>query len=192
MKNCIDSWRRFCPDYEIKKWDETNSPLELPYLTKAYKNSKWANMSNFVRLFAVFQEGGLYFDTDVEVVKNFDVFLNNHCFFGFETKKYVSNAIFGAEKKSPFIKELMDNLIIQFDGTELANLSSPILVTELLRQKGLKKYSRKPFALEKISLFPIHFFYPLPYKKRNDLNFIRKRKYLKKDSHCIHYWALRW
>ena len=103
-----------------------------------------------------------------------------------KTKNFVSNAVFGAEKNNQFIKELSNELCNTFDGTELANLSSPHLVTRMLHKKGLKKYRNKEFTIGNITLFPVRYFYPLPYGKK------LKKRYIKKDSYCIHHWALRW
>ena len=82
---CIASWKKYLPDYEIKEWNEDNFDLELyPYVREAYNNRKFAFVTDVVRLYALYTEGGIYMDTDVEVLKPLDCFLNHQAFSGFE------------------------------------------------------------------------------------------------------------
>ncbi|MBQ4120191.1 MAG: glycosyl transferase [Clostridia bacterium] len=83
---CINSWKRYCPDYEIIEWNESNFNINMNgYTRMCYEQKKFAFLSDYVRLLVVYQNGGLYFDTDVEVIKNPDFLLENESFFGFET-----------------------------------------------------------------------------------------------------------
>lgn len=85
-KKCIDSWKKYCPDYEIIEWNEDNFDINLNSYTKwCYDNRKYAFLSDYVRLWVVNQNGGIYFDTDVEVIRNIDFLLDDQAFFGFET-----------------------------------------------------------------------------------------------------------
>lgn len=85
-KKCIESWKKYCPDYEIIEWNEDNFDVNINGYTKmCYENKKWAFLSDYVRLLVVYQNGGLYFDTDVELVRSPDFLLENEAFFGFET-----------------------------------------------------------------------------------------------------------
>ena len=90
-KKCIASWKKYCPDYEIIEWNEDNFDVGLNDYTKmCYAQKKWAFLSDYVRLWVVHRYGGLYFDTDVELVRNPDFLLENQAFFGFETE--ISNS----------------------------------------------------------------------------------------------------
>ena len=78
---CLESWKKYCPDYEIKEWNEDNFDLETyPYAREAYENRKFAFVTDVVRLYALYHEGGIYMDTDVEVLKPLDRFLNDPAF----------------------------------------------------------------------------------------------------------------
>ena len=82
-EKCIKSWQKFCPDFEIIEWNEDNFNLyEHPYTKFCYENKKWAYLSDFVRLKVVCEQGGIYFDTDVEVIKPVDKLLNEEAFYG--------------------------------------------------------------------------------------------------------------
>ena len=92
-KKCIESWKKYCPDYEIVEWNEDNFDINQNEYTKyCYNNKKFAFLSDYARLMVVYKEGGIYFDTDVEVVRSFDDLLNNKAFVGFETDEYVKAA----------------------------------------------------------------------------------------------------
>ena len=199
MKLCMASWQKYCPDFEIKEWNESNSPVDMPYLAKALANEKWANASNLVRLWAAYNEGGLYFDTDVEVLKKMDVFLSDRCFFGWQDRKAweaINNAVFGTMPGHPFIKDLKEALLEQFDGTEKANLSSPSLVTNLLLKKGLQlRRSKSLFSFGKeyrtvqfgdVTIYARKYFYPYAWHEQFHPECIKKKTY------CIHHWSMSW
>ena len=93
---CIDSWKKNLPDYEIKEWNEDNFDLDIcPYVREAYDNKKFAFVTDVVRLYALYTDGGIYMDTDVEVLMSFDEFLDASAFFGFEDGKNISTGIMG-------------------------------------------------------------------------------------------------
>ena len=84
-QKCIASWKKYCPDYEIKEWNESNFNLNsCDYVREAYEAKKWAFITDYVRLYAMVTEGGIYMDTDVEVIKPLDPFLKHKAFSGFE------------------------------------------------------------------------------------------------------------
>jgi mannosyltransferase OCH1-like enzyme len=190
MKAYIEGWRRTCPDYALKRWDETNSPLATEYVRRALELENWANASNYVRLFAVHQDGGIYLDTDVELLKSFESILANRCFFGWQNpaklKSGINNAVFGAEKAHPFIRQLMDELLANFDGSETADLSSPRLVTRLLMEKGLTQYVAAVSRIDDITLYPRSYFYPYLFDEEFTPECITQ------DTCCIHHWRMSW
>lgn len=98
-ERCIASWKKYCPDYEIIEWNEDNFDLDYNGYTRyCYDNKKWAFLSDFVRLVVVAEQGGIYFDTDVELLKSPDMFLGYEAFYGFENQSNVNTGQgFGAE-----------------------------------------------------------------------------------------------
>ena len=97
-KKCIESWKRSCPTYQIIEWNESNFDISRhPYLEWCHNNGKWAYLSDFARLLIIRENGGIYFDTDVELLKSPDHLLCNEAFFGFENEKNVATGLgFGA------------------------------------------------------------------------------------------------
>lgn len=104
-QKCISSWKKYCPDYEIIEWNEDNFDVRRNAYTQfCYEHQKWAFLSDFVRLAVVEEQGGVYFDTDVELLKVPDELLKYGAFYGFETDKYVATGLgFGAEAHHPTI-----------------------------------------------------------------------------------------
>ena len=113
---CIASWRKYCPDYEIVEWNEDNFDLDYNAYTRyCYDNKKWAFLSDFVRLVVVAEHGGLYFDTDVELLKSPDELLRYGAFYGFENDSNINTGEgFGAEAGHPTVmamQQLYENIM---------------------------------------------------------------------------------
>ena len=161
---CIDSWKRYCPDYEIIEWNEDNINLDsCLYAKQAYKARKWAFVSDYVRLFALERFGGIYLDTDVEILRPLDSFLSLKCFLGFESSKGVATCIMAAEKGHSFIHELMR----EYDGISFAESHGiydlTTNVTRVTRQAirhGLKLNNEKQTVCD-CTVFPRDYFCPL-------------------------------
>lgn len=191
LKKCLASWKELLPDYEIKKWDESNTPFDrFPFLRLLYKQKKYVFISDFMRLYAVYTEGGIYLDADVEVIKKFDDLLKNKAFIGFQfetnvTKYSIGSAIFGATKGHKFIydclKETEKKQRLQFNA-----MGGPRIVSKVLLSYGLNTYKLQD--INGVKVFPTEYFYPLPWKT----NFDEAPKYITKNSYCIHWWQESW
>ncbi len=130
---CIESWKRFLPDYEIKRWDEQNSPMDHRYVQAMYREKKWAFVADYIRFFVLEKEGGIYLDTDTEVLKNFDPLLSHRVFFG-QTKDGVTAAgVIGAKKGERVISAI--KAVYDEDTSFSLNRTSPRTVTDVLATK---------------------------------------------------------
>lgn len=142
-RKCMESWRRICPDYEIKLWNETNYDLEKnKYMKQAYETGKFGFVPDYARLDIIYENGGIYLDTDVEIVKRFDELLNLSGFMGFQSKDLVALGLgFGACKGNRLIKKMRDDyddrIFLKKDGS-LDITASPFIQTNLLKGLGLK------------------------------------------------------
>lgn len=141
-KKCISSWKKVCPDYEIIEWNEENLNIDAyPYAKYCLENKKWAFLSDFVRLVVVAEHGGIYFDTDVELLKRPDDLLLYGAFYGFENNSNVATGLgFGAEANHPTILAMREqylNLKAKEDGT-YPLVVCPALNTQALIPFGLK------------------------------------------------------
>lgn len=185
---CIASWKRFLPEYEIIEWNEGNFPIDdFIFAKQALENRKFAFISDVCRLYAIDKMGGIYMDTDVEVLKPLDAFLHHAAFSGFENDDYVPTGIMAGEKDSVWIKELLayyDNKpFVNADGS-IENISNTSIITEMMLAKGFVMNNTFQEIEGYVAFYPNDYFCPKSYKTGNiDLT---------KNSHCIHHFAKSW
>ena len=109
IKRCMKTWEKHLNGYEIIEWNESNFDIEKhPFVKSAYQAKKWAYVSDYIRAYVIYNYGGIYLDTDILLVDNFDDFLENRAFVGFENPEYPFTAVFGAEKGHPLVKDMLD------------------------------------------------------------------------------------
>lgn len=158
-QKCINSWKKHCPDYEIIRWDESNFDIHFNFFTEqAYANKKWAFVSDVVRLYVLAHYGGIYMDTDVELLGPIDSFLKYKAFSGFESKDRISTGIMACEKNFPLFKELLNDYnSINFDPNHL--ITNVTLITNKCLEKGLV-LNNEFQIVDGFALFPYDFFCP--------------------------------
>lgn len=179
----LESWKKFCPDYEIIEWNEDNFDIsKCEYAKKAYENKKWAFVVDFVRFAVVEKEWWIYLDTDVEICQNIDRFLTDSCFLWFQEKSAVDWAIFGAEKNHPFVKEMTDFF---YNYKWNRNLVLPYLVTKNLKKHWLKTNNEEQ-EIYWVHTYPSKFFYPFAYYE----NF--SKDLVSQDTYAIHWYRASW
>ncbi|KPG71255.1 MULTISPECIES: glycosyltransferase family 32 protein [unclassified Enterococcus] len=166
-KKYMDSWRKYCPDYEIKRWDESTIDLSKfgSYLKEAYEQEEWAFVSDVVRLYALVTEGGIYMDTDIEVVKPLDELLQLDAFMGFEIETKISTGIIGAAPHQSFMEEWLEDYdgraFVRAEKTEDV-VTNVIRVTALLQKHGLQLNNEKQ-TIKGVTIFPQMTFSPKSY-----------------------------
>ena len=153
-------------DFELDAQSET-------YVKYCFENKKWANLSNLLRLLVIYKYGGFYLDTDILCIKSFDGLCKYDNLYGRECGQYINNAIFGGVKNSPFLRELIEKFLGTFNGSEEANVSSPLFITEQIKNRI------------DVMVFDQDFFYPLHWEKD-------KNKEINANTYCIHNWSKRW
>ena len=109
IKQCMKTWGKHLEGYEVIEWNENNFDIDSHTFVKAaYKAKKWAYVSDYIRAYVIYKYGGIYLDTDILVLDNFDRFLNNRAFVGFENPQYPFTAVFGAEPGHPLVKDMIE------------------------------------------------------------------------------------
>lgn len=163
IKKCMQSWSSVLPEYKIIEWNENNFDItENQYIREAYENRKWAFVTDYVRLKVLYEYGGIYLDSDVEVLKPIDKFLNDECFSGFESKDMVPTAIMGSVKGAAFMKELLsyyDNKSFVNEDGSFDMTANTITITDKCEKKGLKLNGKKQ-TVEGFVLYPQKYFCP--------------------------------
>lgn len=154
-KNWMESWKKFCPDYEIIEWNENNYDVtKNKYMYDAYKAKKWGFVPDYARLDIIYNYGGIYLDTDVELVDSLDELLYQKGFVGFESNRHVNfGSGFGAQRGNKTIKSLMEDYNKREFSTEYGMIPSPAIQTEVLKEKGLK-INGEYQILDDITIYP--------------------------------------
>lgn len=160
---CIESWKKYCPDYEIVEWNEDNfDVMSLPFTKEAYESRKFAFVTDYVRLYAMYHHGGIYMDTDVEVRKSLDPFLKYQGFSGFEAPEKVPTGIMAGEKGFPLFAQLMeyytDRHFLTPDG-QMDMTTNVVIITEILTKLGLTLNGQFQIV-DGFALFPTDYFCP--------------------------------
>ena len=164
-RKCIASWHKFMPEWEYKLWNEDNFDVNsVPYTKEAYEAKKYAFVSDYVRLWALDREGGLYLDTDVEVFKPFDELLVHHAFAGFEGSKYqpVGTCVMASEPDGIWVKEQLENYLnrhfIRPDGSFDMTTNVQFITAKMFEQGFVQNGKEQDY--KDLHVFPVEFFCP--------------------------------
>lgn len=192
-KRCIASWKKYLPDYEIKEWNEDNFDVNsIPYTRDAYAAKKYAFVSDYARFWVLYHYGGVYFDTDVEVIRPMDEFIAKGPFMGWE--KPGSTGVYSiapglglaANKEQPLYQEILhgfEPLNFYDENGERNNYSMIPLVTDLLTQKGLKKDGSMQ-VIDDVILYPSEYLCPMEY--------FTGKVTITDNTYTIHWYSMTW
>lgn len=181
-QRCIETWREVMPDYALERWDESRLDWDSPYIAIAQRSRKFAFVSDYVRLHALYEHGGIYFDTDIEVLKPFDELLSGELFMGLQTSDSVGVGVIGAVKGHPFLKLALDRLDAEAKSGRLSFQPLPELITELAQTN----------AAIAPRLLPEEFFYPYNPHSPDPLRRKPLQSNISERTFCIHHWEGSW
>lgn len=185
---CMKSWDKYLSDYEFIEWNEKNFDVHSNLFVKqAYEAKKYAFVSDYVRLYALYHYGGIYLDTDVEVIKPLDRFLSHEAFSGFEDENYLQSGTMGAVKNHIWIAGLLsyyDNrTFILLDGS-YDTTSNTSIITKACKEQGLIANGTFQILGGVVTFYPRTFFSPYDY--------INGQSFVSEDSCTIHHFAKSW
>ena len=184
---CIESWKKFCPDYEIVRWDESNFDFEsCAYAREAYEAKKYAFVSDYMRLKVLVEHGGIYMDTDVEVVKPLDKFMSEQAFSGFETDTMIPTGIMACEKGFAPFNELLGqydtrHFMLEDGGMDLT--TNVTVITYYFVGYGLIQNNTKQ-TINGFTIYPKDYFCPK--------NGATSEFHITENTHTIHHFAGSW
>lgn len=187
-QNCFNSWHHYLSGYEFMLWDKSKAVPSV-FFNKMIKKEKWAFAADYVRLYALYQYGGIYLDLDTEVLKSLDDILHNNCILGREDENTIGGHFLAAGKNHPFIKECLDF----YDRSIRLKISPPPtiprILTRIARTYGLQNENSEQILMNGVFVYPSEYFSPLHYKERLNEN---PKKHITDKSYCIHYWQHGW
>lgn len=173
VERCIESWKQFAPDYELKLWSEENAPMHHPYARAMYAKGKWAFVSDYIRFWALEREGGVYLDTDMEILRPIDAFLSDSLFMGKTKDGYVACGIIGAVPHHPAIQKMLE--FYQKDMNFSTEMTSPKVATRVLTEGNFTD----------ISVYDPTYFYPCDDGERCGSEVLAR-------AFATHHWAESW
>lgn len=182
FKNFINSWKKYCPDYEIIEWNEQNYNINKnSYLKKYYDKWDFAFASDYARFDIIYNEWWIYLDIDMEILKPLDSLLENKGFTWFQDNFYIWWGIFWAEKWNIVLKE-----ILEFYEKRKSKIIITFVFKNILKRFGLKKYDWKTQKLENFTVYKKEYFYPYAFfEKLEDAK-------ITENSFAIHHFNASW
>ena len=185
---CIESWHKFMPDWEYKLWNEDNFDVNsVPYVKEAYEARKFAFVTDYVRLYALCTEGGVYMDTDVEVLKPYDDLLHLPAFTGYEGSKFMPpvTGTMASAANGEWVKEQLDSYkdahFIKADGS-LDLTTNTQRISRIMRENGFQQ-DGKYHVYKDLHVFPTDYFCP----KQTTGEYLRTE-----HTYCDHHFMGSW
>ena len=169
IRLCMDSWHKYLPDYEFVHWDlQKLNEIDSIWAKQAFEHKKYAFAADFIRCYSVYNFGGIYLDTDVELFDSFDSFLNLKAFMGLDSRGDLEAAVFGAEKHAEWLGKALefykDRKFVNTDGT-FNIITMPNVFKSVFNQLLGREYPQyeEISDLSFLTLFPPDFFSPKDY-----------------------------
>ena len=187
-RKCIASWKKFCPDFEVREWNEDNCDyLSIPFMAEAYQAKKYAFVSDVMRLIVLEQYGGVYFDTDVEVVRDISGLLADEGFIGFENDGFVnSGQTIAAIPHHPVVQAMIEEYrklhYVGPDGSINA-VGCPHVNTDVMKRFGLACNGREQ-VIAGIHVYPADYF--------NPLDSVTGKLTKTEHTYSIHWYSMSW
>ncbi|TYR30576.1 hypothetical protein FY036_17845 [Mesorhizobium microcysteis] len=188
----VDAWQKIMPDWEFRRWGNDDVDFSSPFIRGAFSVRAWNRVSDYTRMDALARIGGVYLDTDVDIVRPFDPLLSNRAFLGFQTgdenpSEMVNGAVFGSVAGHWLPTAIRDHFNTKVKGhLDIGSFAGPGLLTHMLREKGLQSYRDEPFTVADVTLYPRRYFYPYWWADEFHPDCIVE------DTFAVHRWAETW
>ncbi|WP_316632866.1 glycosyltransferase [uncultured Flavobacterium sp.] len=179
FEDCLVSWKLHCPDFEIVEWNETNSrKYSNAFYRNALRKKRYAFVADYIRTKVLYEQGGIYLDTDMLLLKPIDALLRCFFFTGEEVKNRVAFGLYGAIPNHRFLKKMLE-----FYNTNEFNVFSPPVITHVF-----SSIINKQSIVEGEVIFDVFYFYPLPYEKRME----DYTSFIQAETYAVHLWDHSW
>jgi alpha-N-acetylglucosamine transferase len=196
IQKCLDSWKKYLPDYEIMLWDTNRFEIDKHiWVRQAFENKKYAFAADYIRFYALYHYGGIYLDSDVEVIKSFDDLLHLPYFVGLENAGTIEAAVMGAEKGCDWVKCCLDyyenRTFIKPDGSfdirKLPEIMDEVIKTykpiEIIHENEISALTPEKMS-KSVMVFPNHYFSPKIFDSRQVM--------IRPETYAIHHYQNSW
>ena len=178
---CIESWKKYLPDFKIKEWNMSNFPIDdYPFAKEAYLQGKYAFAADVVRLYALQSEGGIYLDMDVEILKPLCHLLDNTAFAGFETKEMVGLHMMGSVPNGKFVSTVLN----YYKNIPFSMVVQPRIVSSILDRIGFEMTGESQTAKDFLTIYSEDYFTPY--------NYYTKKTCLTPNTVALHHYEGSW
>lgn len=191
IKKSIRSWKKILKGYAFKKWDASNTLFDNAFARKAFKEKKWAFLTDYIRFKVLYEEGGVFLDTDVLMIKSFDELLHYSSFWNFANNGMVEPVVVGAKKGNELIFKCK-NVYENYTETDLLNykyVEVPKIITPIFVKNGLKPYQLSSQLIDNNIILSHNAFCPMPFENASLSSY---KKYIYKDTYAVHLWNANW
>lgn len=185
---CMESWKKYLPGYQVMRWDETTFDVNsVPFTKAAYEAHKYAYVADYVRLYALSNYGGVYLDTDIEVIKSMDELMLYEAVSGFETPNVIQTGVMAFQQDNPILKAFLNiyhHIPFETDGKgNVKTKPNSAILANLLVERGLKLDNTRQ-DIEGLAVFPQEYFCPIDQATREQK--------VTSNTYCIHYLSGSW
>ena len=187
VENCLHSWKKAMPDYQIIQWNTQNFDVtQCAYTRQAFAAGKYAFVADYARLYILYQYGGIYLDSDVEVLKSLEPFMTDEAFTGFESRELIAAWIMASVKGQPMFKYFLDyyqDRTFVGENGQYDMTPNTMIITAICQKHGLILNNSEQ-SIQKLHIYPVTYFCPRrPYENKE--NFSEK-------TCTIHYFSGSW
>ena len=178
----LESWKKYCPEYEIKEWNEDNFDINQNYYCKKFYDKKlWAFASDYARTKILYENGWVYLDTDIEILRNFDDLLYNEAFLWYQDIFSIWCSVMWANKWDKILKE-----VLEIYNTKKIRIVLPNLLTKVFKKHWLKKYDSQIQKIENYTIYTKNYFYPYAYYEK------KEHMKITNNTFAIHHYDATW
>lgn len=187
IQECIKSWKKEMPEYEIIKWDLTNTIIEGSFAQKAFHEQQWAFLSDYARLRILYEHGGIYLDTDMLIVKSFDDLLDVQAFWGRARNGMVEPVVIGAVKHHPTIKMCLDLYLNNEISSGYKEI--PLVIRSVFNDLGFDEENKATQHVGNNTIYGFDHFCPMPFEEADSLS---PMTFKTDNTYAIHLWNAAW
>lgn len=186
IRRCMDSWTKVMPDYEIIQWDLSNTPMDCDFAQKAMREHRWAFLSDYARLRILYEQGGIYLDTDMLAIKSIGDLLTEQAFWGRANNGMIEPVVIGAVKNHPTVKACLD---IYLNKSDSEYREIPLEIQPIFTALGFDEGNESMQRAGSNVIYPYDYFCPMPFEQADTKD---PTSFRTENTYAVHLWNAAW